>query len=554
MPRILNFKLIFLLALIVISFSLRIYKLGSVPNGLATDEADIGYNAYSILKTGKDVYGRNFPIFFQSLDDYKPSVPIYFSIPAIYFFGLSDFSVRLAPAIMGSLTPILFFFLVALLFPKNRKLPYIISLMTALAPWNIAISRAMVQYMDFIFFYLMFLILLLLGIKKNIKFLPLALIILGITVYVYYASIIYLPFILIILAFIYKDLFAKNLKVTLISLSALILVTSPAVYNYASPKIRSRFTAISLFSSDITLPLSIAEASYDQKYNIPFSNLVHNRRLIYLNGLLNNYVDYFNFDYLFINAQNARYFYINYVGLFYILEAPLFLFGIYKMVKSRAKTDLLILSLLLIGPLPAVITLGSPFPHRALLLIIAVQIISAFGLSKALESLSWKNRIHKSTLMIFSLMYAFNVYLFLHQYFIHSPLEFTSELDNSAWYSTVRDAIPKVIQQKSYDQVVFTWTTPKLVPPVYYLFYNNIKPEIIQKKAASWTNEPPTFRQIYTEIANIKFRPINWQSDKNLKNTLFVGYPWEFPSDINGVVAKTYLPNGKIHFLLVTTP
>ena len=553
MPRTLNFKLIFLLALIVISFSLRIYKLGLVPNGLATDEADIGYNAYSISKTGKDVYGRNFPIFFQSLDDYKPGIPIYSSVPAIYFFGLSDFSVRLAPAIIGSLTPILFFFLAALLFPENRKLPYIVSFMTVIAPWNIAISRAMIQYIDFVFFYLIFLILLLLGIKKNIKFLPLAFIALGITVYVYYASIIYLPLILIIFAVLYKDVFIKNLKVTFISLFALILITFPVIYNYASPKIRSRFTAISLFSTDITLPLSISESTYDQKYNIPFSNLVHNRRLIYLSGLLNNYVDYFNFDYMFINAQNARYFYVNYVGLFYILEAPLFLFGIYKLVKSREKTDFLILSLLLIGPLPAVITLGSPFPHRALLFIIAVQIISALGLSKVLD-LSWKSYTHKSILIILSLIYAFNVYLFMHQYFFHSPLEFTSEVDNSAWFSTVRETVPKVNAEKSkYDKVVFTWASPKLVPPVYFLFYNKIDPKILQAKAAGWTNEPPSYRQIYNQIGNIEFRPINWSTDQYLKGTLFVGYPSEFPKDISKI-GETKLPSGKTNFIFATNP
>jgi hypothetical protein len=75
-------------ALIILSFvlfvstALRVYNLGEVPNGLTVDEADMDYNAYSILKTGKDVYGRKLPLFFQSLDDYKLScdiLPINFS-------------------------------------------------------------------------------------------------------------------------------------------------------------------------------------------------------------------------------------------------------------------------------------------------------------------------------------------------------------------------------------------------------------------------------------------------------------------------------------------
>ena len=63
-----NFKrkeLFFLIAIFLLSLSIRLSKLSNVPNGLTVDEADMGYNAYSILKTGADVYGRKLPLFFQ---------------------------------------------------------------------------------------------------------------------------------------------------------------------------------------------------------------------------------------------------------------------------------------------------------------------------------------------------------------------------------------------------------------------------------------------------------------------------------------------------------
>lgn len=86
---------------------LRFYLLGQVPNGITTDEADVGYNAYSIIKTGKDVYGRNYPLFFQSFDDYKRGLLIYLQIPFVYLFGLTEFSIRLLPAILGTTIPLL---------------------------------------------------------------------------------------------------------------------------------------------------------------------------------------------------------------------------------------------------------------------------------------------------------------------------------------------------------------------------------------------------------------------------------------------------------------
>src|SRR5579872_4171387 len=112
---------VFIFVILVASLFLRLRYLGQIPNGLTVDEADMAYNAYSVLKTGKDVYNRPYPLFFQSLDDYKPAIPIYLTIPAIYLFGLNDFSARLAPAILGALTPILAFFLLKLIYKNSNK-------------------------------------------------------------------------------------------------------------------------------------------------------------------------------------------------------------------------------------------------------------------------------------------------------------------------------------------------------------------------------------------------------------------------------------------------
>ena len=103
--------LLLLVSIILVSFLLRFYQLGLVPNGITVDEADVGYNAFLILKTGKDVYDRSYPLFFQSFDVYQPSFQIYASIPAIYLFGLNDISIRIIPAFIGVLSTILFYFI-----------------------------------------------------------------------------------------------------------------------------------------------------------------------------------------------------------------------------------------------------------------------------------------------------------------------------------------------------------------------------------------------------------------------------------------------------------
>jgi len=58
-------------AIFALAVYLRLFQFGEVPNGLYQDETAIGFNAYSILETGKDEYGKDFPLYFRSFGDYK---------------------------------------------------------------------------------------------------------------------------------------------------------------------------------------------------------------------------------------------------------------------------------------------------------------------------------------------------------------------------------------------------------------------------------------------------------------------------------------------------
>ena len=94
---------------------LRLAFLGQIPQGLHRDEAFLGYNAYSILKTGSDISGNFLPIHLESFY-FSPNGYSYFSIPFILIFGLNSFSIRLASFLFGSLTIPLIYFLSVKLF------------------------------------------------------------------------------------------------------------------------------------------------------------------------------------------------------------------------------------------------------------------------------------------------------------------------------------------------------------------------------------------------------------------------------------------------------
>src|SRR5437868_4259461 len=94
--------LIILICITLFAGILRLWRLDTVPAGFNIDEAAFGYNAYSILKTGKDEYGTFLPLSLKSFGDYKAAGYAYIDIPFIALFGLNEFSVRLPSAILGS--------------------------------------------------------------------------------------------------------------------------------------------------------------------------------------------------------------------------------------------------------------------------------------------------------------------------------------------------------------------------------------------------------------------------------------------------------------------
>lgn len=108
-----NFKLILIF---ILALCLRLFWLGRFPVSLNRDEAAIGWNAYSILKTGKDEWGEFLSLSFKSFGDYKMPLYIYFTVPFVALFGFSEFSVRFPSAFFGSLTVLLVYFLVKELF------------------------------------------------------------------------------------------------------------------------------------------------------------------------------------------------------------------------------------------------------------------------------------------------------------------------------------------------------------------------------------------------------------------------------------------------------
>jgi len=134
-------KIKILLILIFLSgLFLRLVGLSNLPVGLTPDEAAQGYSAKALFETGKDEWGKPWPLNLRSFGDFKPPLQTYLMIPTVAVFGLNKLAVRLPNALLGSLVIIGVFLLASKLF-KNKTLGLIAAFLIAFSPWHLPLSR-----------------------------------------------------------------------------------------------------------------------------------------------------------------------------------------------------------------------------------------------------------------------------------------------------------------------------------------------------------------------------------------------------------------------------
>jgi 4-amino-4-deoxy-L-arabinose transferase-like glycosyltransferase len=89
-----------LLLAILVAGGLRFWQLGQLPPGLYRDEAINGLDALDVINGQRD--GKS-PFYFEANNGREPAY-IYLTALSIYFFGRTALSVRLAAAVIGTLT------------------------------------------------------------------------------------------------------------------------------------------------------------------------------------------------------------------------------------------------------------------------------------------------------------------------------------------------------------------------------------------------------------------------------------------------------------------
>lgn len=493
--------LILLLAIFLLAFGLRFYKLGSIPPALDWDETSIGYNSYAISQTGNDEYGNFLPISIRSFNDYKASVYSYLSVLPIILFGLNEFSVRFVSAFFGSLTVILAYFLFHKILSLDERIKageniaLVAAFFLAICPWHLQFSRAAFEANLSLFFFMLATLIFLYR-KQNVFLLPLAFFFWGVTLFTYHSAKIVVPlFVLSLFIFNRREILKEKIS---------LILSIPVVFFFGgllfySTKIggQARFFSTSIFSQT-------------------------NNFFGYLSQIIANYLAHFDINFLFITGDLQARHHAPGIGQLYWFDLFFIIIGLVILVKKKFKANYLIFSWILLAPLASSLTLDVPNAVRDILAIPVFCLVSAIGFYYL-----FGKKLGKMLIIIVFL----GLVYYLHQYFIHGPLE-TSQ----SWQYGYKEIVRYYNENKeNYDQVLVTNHYDQ--PYIYFLFYQD--PLKVVKNNG----------EFYQGFDKLKFRPINWSEDKNLSRTLIIGFGEEIP-DNDQIISKILFTNNDVAFVI----
>lgn len=130
----------FLAGLVVFLLVARVFALRQSPPGFFVDESSIGYNAWTILKSGNDEHGISYPLYFKAFGDYKNPIFVYSVSVLMFLFGPSIETVRLTSALWGIGAIAIFTYLVWAAKVRGPSL-WIVLLLVLTNPWFFQLSR-----------------------------------------------------------------------------------------------------------------------------------------------------------------------------------------------------------------------------------------------------------------------------------------------------------------------------------------------------------------------------------------------------------------------------
>ena len=467
-----------LILILIVAALFRFIRITLSPPALNWDEISIGYNAYSILQTGRDEWGKFMPLSFEAFGENKLPGMIYASIPAIALFGLTDFGVRATPAILGILAVYLVYLLAKELF-KNEQSSLITAALMAISPWAVHFSRVSFEAGLALAAALASLIFLLRAHVRP-RLIWWSMLFAVISVYSYNSLRILLP--LLFIAYWLNGVIKLTLSNRKAYLSAMIvglLLCLPIVVELANASGRVRLGTVAI-QSQKSFTDGVAESRGYTTLPAPIPQAVHNKYTHYVYTLSMNYIKTFSTEFLFLEGSGNTQRSVQGMGMLYLFELPLLIAGLASLRSQKPIVSRLLIPWLLLAPIPSAITIDAPSSVRLYSLLPALLLLESMGAITIYRTLVSR----KLALLAVGVFALWNVSYFLYLLHFVTPVKYSS-----AWQYGYKQAI--LYADSLYDTAERIYLPAKYGEPyIYTLFYSKYDPAKFQAGPVERETDP----------------------------------------------------------------
>lgn len=479
--------------ILLLSFFLRVYALNSTPPSLYWEEAALGYDAYSILRTGKDHHGHLLPLVaFESFGDYKPAFYFYSIIPFLLIFGLSTWAVRL-PSVLAGVIIVYFSGKIAGIFFSNETSkkknwqqiliqPNILTMIfTAISPWALQFSRGGWEVNLATAFLTSGIYIGLSGARLVVRasknqnqilfYYVLSVILLISSAYTYHATRLIAPLVGLVLAIPLLRSYKTHLKQICVLGVLGIILFLPILLFIRDPSVGHRLEETSAFKTG----QEVTESNFyiQQLGSNVFTKLLFHRYWFYARTFIINAFSHFRFDFLFLSGDKIPRHSIQYFGLLFPTDFLILILGGLTLIKTWRKKYHFLWIWLLIGLIPASITQPTPHALRTLPIMPVYLIVLGFGFSTLFTFLSQQKYLKLLSLGVIGAVVV-QVIMYWHFYLFAYPKIYSND-----WQYGYEQMVNTVEQNKRDGEKILI-TREYGRPAMYYWFFTKTDPREVQ--------------------------------------------------------------------------
>jgi 4-amino-4-deoxy-L-arabinose transferase-like glycosyltransferase len=454
------------------AFVIRIAWIDFVPASLNWDEVSHGWNAYSILKTSKDEWGETFPFIFRAFGDYKLPLYIYLVAVTQSIFGLGTFAVRLPSILAGTGSVIFTYLLSREIFKEEKKsiIPILSSLLVAIEPWSLFISRGAFEANVAVFLIIAGFYFFLKGIEKN-KHLVVAGFLLGLSIWTYNSARVFIPVMLFFsIVIFWKEIFTnfkKNRLTLLLAISIFFVFFVPMIWQMTLSSGQARYEKVAIIDAGA---VSLIESKrVNSKLPAILSKLRYNRPVYFAEEFASNWFSHFSVSYLFTKGGSQYQFSVPGKGILFPIDLLAFYAGLLLVISKtvQSKKYRFLLLWILTAPIAASITREAPHVLRSSVILPLPMIVIAMFWDEAINRI----KINKKAVKIgfFKSIY---LLILLIMFLRYENIYFTSYRKEYSWswQYGYREVVNMVRDRyNNYDAIIISKKYGE--PHVFFLYF-----------------------------------------------------------------------------------